>query len=180
MSLMDSNLRLRPATLEDAGHLNTWWNDGAVMAHAGFPDGLGQSLEQTRQAIAYWESARGELFIIEFDHVPVGECNYRILNEHTAECGWKICETAAQNRGHGTRLIRLMLNYLFTDPALQAKTPIYRAIWDTNRNNLRAQHVYEHKIGARRLREQRDAWQDQRGVWQSSVDYEVLKSEYLR
>lgn len=35
------NLTIRQAEVADAKQLAAWWNDGAVMAHAGFPNGLG-------------------------------------------------------------------------------------------------------------------------------------------
>ena len=35
------NLTIRQAEVDDAKQLAAWWNDGAVMAHAGFPNGLG-------------------------------------------------------------------------------------------------------------------------------------------
>ena len=35
------NLTIRQAEASDAKQLATWWNDGAVLAHAGFPTGVG-------------------------------------------------------------------------------------------------------------------------------------------
>ena len=43
---------------------------------------------------------------------------------------------------------------------------------DTNLKNERAQHVYE-QLGFRKLRVNMDSWEDQLGVPQSSVDYEL-------
>ena len=43
------DLLVREATLNDAEQLCTWWNDGAVMAHAGFSNGLGRTVEQIRR-----------------------------------------------------------------------------------------------------------------------------------
>jgi RimJ/RimL family protein N-acetyltransferase len=53
-----------------------------------------------------------------------------------------------------------------------------RIILDTNLNNLRAQHVYE-SLGFRKLRVNENSWQDQLGVWQSSVDYELTKDAFI-
>ena len=39
--LQYENLTIRPAEIADAKQLACWWNDGAVMAHAGFPNGIG-------------------------------------------------------------------------------------------------------------------------------------------
>lgn len=36
----DNNICIRNATSDDAETLCIWWNDGSVMAHAGFPNGL--------------------------------------------------------------------------------------------------------------------------------------------
>lgn len=45
MRIQKDNIVIRSATIHDAIQLNKWWNDGRVMEHAGFPNGLGQSLE---------------------------------------------------------------------------------------------------------------------------------------
>ncbi len=41
MNIQYENLTIRQAEVADAKQLTAWWNDGAVMAHAGFPNGLG-------------------------------------------------------------------------------------------------------------------------------------------
>ena len=41
MYLCHKHLIIRDALVSDAALLCRWWNDGAVMAHAGFPNGLG-------------------------------------------------------------------------------------------------------------------------------------------
>lgn len=42
MHIKYKNLTIRDAMAVDAEQLTAWWNDGAVMAHAGFPNGLGR------------------------------------------------------------------------------------------------------------------------------------------
>ena len=42
MFLKHNNLIIRNATEKDAEQLALWWNDGKIMAHAGFPNGTGQ------------------------------------------------------------------------------------------------------------------------------------------
>ena len=37
MRVDEGELTLRSATIADAEILTEWWNDGGVMAHAGFP-----------------------------------------------------------------------------------------------------------------------------------------------
>lgn len=50
-----------------------------------------------------------------------------------------------------------------------------KIVLDTNLANTRAQHVYE-KLGFKKVRVNVDAWKDQLGQWQSSVDYELSLS----
>ena len=40
------NLTIRQAEAADAKQLAAWWNDGAVMAHAGFPNGVGTTEDE--------------------------------------------------------------------------------------------------------------------------------------
>ena len=51
MDLEHNGLRIRNAVPEDAPILTHWWNDGAVMAHAGFPRGLGLTEEMVENQI---------------------------------------------------------------------------------------------------------------------------------
>ena len=46
MRIQHKNLTIRQAEVTDAKQLAAWWNDGAVMAHAGFPNGLGTTEEE--------------------------------------------------------------------------------------------------------------------------------------
>lgn len=45
MRIEKENIVIRSATVDDAKQLNQWWNDGAVMEHAGFPNGIGSLLK---------------------------------------------------------------------------------------------------------------------------------------
>ncbi len=45
MELKYRDIIIRNAMPEDATLLANWWNDGIVMAHAGFPKGLGTTAE---------------------------------------------------------------------------------------------------------------------------------------
>ena len=167
---------LRSAEMKDAPLLNAWWNDGAVMAHAGFPLGLGQSMEETEEAIRSYAGKLSQLCIIEIDGQPVGEMSFGI-GGHEAAPGWKICNPAFQNQGYGRRIIRMTWDYLFQDEALNAAMPIGRLVWDINLSNTRAQHVYE-ILGARRVGVRENCWEDQLGQMQSAVDYELTRAMY--
>ena len=64
------NLTIRQAEAADAKQLAAWWNDGAVMAHAGFPNGVGTTEEEVARGLG-----KGSLVIQENDRL-IGECNY--------------------------------------------------------------------------------------------------------
>ncbi len=177
MYLENGNLVIRSAEGKDAVQLNTWWNDGAVMAHAGFPNGLGEALEDTIAGIKENEKYLSQRCIIEIDGVLAGEMNFHLLEDNTAEIGIKICETAYQNHGYGSRLIWMLITYLFEDEVLKEKFPVHRIILDTNLKNERAQHVYE-KLGFTKVRVNYGSWRDQLGVLQDSVDYEMTKEQF--
>lgn len=53
-----------------------------------------------------------------------------------------------------------------------------KIILDTNLNNLRAQHVYE-KLGFQKIRVNVDAWKNQLGELQSSIDYELEEKDFI-
>ena len=163
--LHHKNITVRTALPEDAPQLVRWWNDGAVMAHAGFPNGLGTTVEKEAPRMTGWR-----MLILEGER-PIGECNYRDKGERTAEIGIKICETDCQNRGVGRIALSLLIRYLF-------ESGKEKIILDTNLNNLRAQHVYE-TLGFRKLRVNIDSWKDQLGRLQSSVDYELLPADFI-
>lgn len=46
MYLKYKNLTIRNATTDDAELLCSWWNDGKIMAHAGFPNGTGETVQE--------------------------------------------------------------------------------------------------------------------------------------
>lgn len=55
MRLEEGMLCIRDAEADDSAQLVKWWNDGSVMAHAGFPKGLGTTEEQVRAKLARCE-----------------------------------------------------------------------------------------------------------------------------
>lgn len=172
----NNNLVIRSATLEDASLLTTWWNDGTVMAHAGFPLGLNQTIEETKKQIESNFSRLSQLCIIESNNYRIGEVSFGI-GEGYAEIGIKLCESTYQNKGLGTIVLQMLIEFLFHDPKLNQNTQIERIILDTNLTNLRAQHVYEN-LGFKRLSIHYNAWEDQLGTLQSCIDYELTRAQY--
>lgn len=169
--LTHANLRIRGAMLEDAPLLCRWWNDGRVMAHAGFPHGLYTNPEEIREALRADADDTCRRLILEVDGIPVGEMSYRNKGKKTAEIGIKICEVSQQGKGYGTLFLMMLISGLF-------QGGYEKIVLDTNLNNVRAQHVYE-KLGFQRVRVNRDAWMNQLGEPQSSVDYALEKAGFV-
>lgn len=165
MELTYGNVVLRDATKADAEQLTKWWNDGAVMAHAGFPNGLGTTVEKVIAGLG-----AGRLVIEETGRL-IGETCYREADEGVAEIGIKICETDCQNRGLGRIILSMLIAWLF-DSGFQ------KIVLDTNLTNLRAQHVYE-SLGFQKMRINYDSWTDQLGNKQSAVDYELTEDVFI-
>ena len=63
---------IRNATVNDAVILETWWNDGTIMAHAGFPNGTGQTAEEIAEKIKSDADKVHRRMIIELAGVPIG------------------------------------------------------------------------------------------------------------
>lgn len=172
MYLQNGNLTIRNATPEDCKRLSDWWNDGKVMAHAGFPNGLDTTPEKVAQQLSTDDDDKHRRLIIEVDSTPVGEMNFRRKDKESVEIGIKICDFERQEKGHGTKLLQMLINSLFYDIGYD------RIILDTNLNNTRAQHVYE-SIGFKKSQVRTDTWKDQLGRLQSSIDYELHKKDFV-
>jgi RimJ/RimL family protein N-acetyltransferase len=170
MLITKNNLTIRNATAADAEQLCRWWNDGKVMAHAGFPNGLGTTAEEIRESLA-GDTDADRRCIIESGGKPIGEMNYRTKGSGIAEIGIKICEPAEHEKGYGKTLITMFIDALFNQYGYE------KIILDTNVNNKRAQHVYN-KLGFREVSVNHNAWKDQLGEWQSSIDYELTKVDF--
>ena len=150
------NLTIRQAEVADAKQLAAWWNDGAVMAHAGFPNGLGTTEEEIIERFG-----NGCMVIEESDRL-IGECNYRNIADGVADC---------QNRGVGRKVLSMLIGWLF-------RNGYSKIVLDTNLANTRAQHVYE-SLGFCKVRTNIDSWKDQLGQLQSSVDYELVEKDFV-
>lgn len=179
MRIQKDNIVIRSASIDDAVQLNKWWNDGNVMEHAGFPNGIGQSLENTITSIRAWEGKLSQLCIIEIDGKPIGELSYRIKDDNAAYPGWKICDFNYQNQGYGAKIILMLFEFIFTDDSINSKFPMEKIVWDTMIENERAQYVYENKIGARKVGIRKDYWKDQTGRLRTSVEFEISKEEFF-
>jgi RimJ/RimL family protein N-acetyltransferase len=172
MNIKYKELTIRTATDNDSITLLNWWNDGKVMAHAGFPNGLNETVESINKVLLQNRERFFELCIIEFNDTPIGEVNYRKVEDDCVEIGIKICDFAYQNKGYGKLILSMIIEILFND--LEFK----KIILDTNLNNLPAQKLY-HSIGFKELRINKDAWKNQLGELQSSIDYELYRDDFV-
>lgn len=170
MDIRFDGIRIRNAVPADCRQLADWWNDGTVMAHAGFPNGLGTTPDEVGRKIAQDSDEKGRRLIIEYGGRPVGEMNYRNMGGRTAEIGIIICESDHRNRGLGRIILSLFIRELFS-------MGFTKIVLDTNLKNLRAQHVYE-LLGFQKIRVNHNAWRDQLGEWQTSVDYELIPQDF--
>lgn len=167
-----NDISIRNARKEDAKQLCKWWNDGVVMAHAGFPNGLGTTIDEVAARIEKESDETTRRHIILLKDSAIGEMNYRNLGNGTCEIGIKICDTDSQNKGLGKIVLSLFIEGLFNELEYE------RILLDTNLKNKRAQHVYE-QLGFQKVRTNIDAWKDQLGNLQSSIDYELTKQNFI-
>ena len=169
------DLLIREAEVEDAEQLCAWWNDGKVMEHAGFPNGLGTTVDIVRKQIeekTTGGSEKNNRHIIVYKNVPIGEMNYYEVDTSICEIGIKICEFSMQNKGLGKTVLSLFINALFEEYGYN------KIILDTNLKNIRAQHVYE-QLGFKKIRINENSWKDQLGNLQSSVEYELTRDFFV-
>ncbi len=171
MEIIKDDICIRNAGAADCEQLAAWWNDGKVMAHAGFPKGLGITAEKIREEISEDSDDTGRRLIIEYQGVKIGETSFRNMGDGSAEIGIKICEASYQEKGLGKKILSMLIGELFSKG-------YGRIVLDTNLKNTRAQHVYE-ALGFRKKGVRINAWMDQLGELQSAVDYELTPGNFL-
>ena len=183
MRLEQGKLCIKNAEQEDCKQLVSWWNDGAIMAHAGFPNGLGTNEEKVQKQIAADSDDTRRHLVIWYDGNRIGEMSYANLGDsleeteedtienRTADIGIKICNPTFQENGLGKIVLSMLIRELFS----RGYTKI---VLDTNLKNKRAQHVYE-RLGFQKVNIRMDAWIDQVGEKQSVVDYELTKEHFV-
>lgn len=171
MWLQQGDLLIRNASEGDSVQLARWWNDGQVMVHAGFPNGLGTTPEKVAEQLKGDTDETYRRLMVERAGRPIGEMSCRNLGAGTAEIGIKTCDPFEQNKGSGRVLLSMLIRKLFA-------CGYKKIVLDTNLSHTRAQHVYE-KLGFQKVRVNMDAWEDQLGRKQSPVDYVLLKNRFV-
>lgn len=170
MILNYGKIGIRDVTLEDAKQLWKWWNDGKVMAHAGFPNGINITLESVVNQIMN-PNKQEFRHIILYGQRPIGEMVYRKLTAKTCQIGIKICDFSMQNKGIGKIVLSLFIDELFK------KCQYEKIILDTDLNNKRAQHVYE-QLGFKKI-STNNTWIDQVGNIRTIIDYELKRNKFI-
>ena len=170
MHLTHKSIVIRNATSADAPQLAAWWNDGAVMAHAGFPNGLGTTSKKIAESLATDSDDTRRRLILELENRPIGEMCCRNEGNGIAEIGIKICKSTFQEKGIGRIALSMLIQYLFD-------TGYTKIQLDTDLENKRAQHVYE-TLGFTKLRINENSWKNQLGQWRSSVDYALTADNF--
>ncbi|GKX30891.1 acetyltransferase [Vallitalea longa] len=172
MLIQHEDIVIRNAELKDSKILCEWWNNGEIMAHAGFPHGLETTEEKIKNDLKNDSDETRRRLIIEYNIEPIGEMSYRYIGCNTAEMGIKICDVTRQNKGLGTIILKLFITSLFDEYNVK------KIVLDTNLNNKRAQHVYE-KIGFKQVKTNYDSWKNQLGELQSFIYYELSKEHFV-
>lgn len=85
MNIKYNQLCIRNAEKKDCEQLAVWWNDGTVMAHAGFPNGLGTSAAEIEKQIADDSDETRRRLIIEYNDVRIGEMSFYGFENHRYE-----------------------------------------------------------------------------------------------
>ena len=80
MLLQYHDLTVRNATPEDAPQLSLWWNDGRVMAHAGFPLGINETVESIADNLRLDNEQHRRLMVLLSER-PIGEMCYRMVDD---------------------------------------------------------------------------------------------------
>lgn len=171
MKIIHKELCIRNADSTDCIQLARWWNDGGVMAHAGFPAGLGTTAEKIQEQIENDSDDTKRRLMIEYKGSAIGEMSYCNRGNNIAEIGIKICEPDFQEKGLGRVILSMLISQLFA-------MGYGKIILDTNLKNTRAQHVYE-MLGFQRVRINENSWTNQVGEVQSSVDYELVHENFV-
>lgn len=171
MRIQNNDIIIRNADKGDCDQLAAWWNDGSVMAHAGFPLGLNTTAEEIAGQIALDSDETRRRLVIEYQGKRIGEMSFRNKGNNNAEIGIKICEPAFQEKGLGRVVLSMLISELFF-------RGYSKIVLDTNLNNSRARHVYE-KLGFRKVQIHENSWKNQLGELQSSVDYELIPEDFI-
>ena len=139
MNIYYNQLRIRNAEKKDCEQLARWWNDGKVMVHAGFPNGLGTSVAEIEKQIANDSDKTKRRLVIEYKEKLIGEMSFYVYENAKYEIGIKICEFDYQEKGLGRMVLSMLIEELFNMGA-------QLIFLDTNLNNTRARECCANRV----------------------------------
>lgn len=179
--IIGKNIIIRQYELEDEKYIYKWWNDGKVMAHAGFYSGLMKSREAIKLDILQ-EVQKNELypkskrFMIckKESLIPIGGLCYNDWDSKNQKCeiGIKICDIAEQGKGYGEDALHNFLKYLFRHLNLN------KIELTAMKDNNKAQNLYK-KLGFKEIGIIREGYFDSRyGKFVDVVYMDLLKKDF--
>ena len=172
LHLSKNEYSLTQARKKDIPHLLAWWNDGKVMAHAGFPNGLNKTYDDVLKEIKSNTKNKRRL-IIRYSSKEIGEMAYSKVDDGIYEIGIKICDETYQNKHLGPTYLQMLIEYLFEE--LNAN----KIILDTDLENKRAQKVYE-RLGFTNKKVHLNSWTNQLNEIRSSVSYSLSRNDFKK
>ena len=146
MNILGPRIRIRPTRHGDLPFLQALWNDGTVMRHKGYPNGM----DVTAQCMERWwattpQSQQFDLSLsslatphctIELlDSTPIGELTYTLDAHKRAHVDLKLSQTYWR-QGYATEAMILALRELFTT------TGITKVLTEPTAENIDAHHLY--------------------------------------
>ena len=180
--IIGKEIIIRPVEIGDEEYLYKWWNDGAMMSHAGFAFGTLESKEVIRlNILKNAEEAKPfsnkKLFILcrKEDLKPIGEMSYSgwDIRNQKCEIGIKICESLYQGNGYGVDALYHFIDFLFRHLNLN------KIDLTTMEDNNRAKNLYK-KLGFKEIGVIRKAYFDSRsGDFSNAIYMDILKEEWL-
>lgn len=171
MNITYQDLCIRNAEAEDCQQLAKWWNDGEVMANAGFPNGLGISEREIEVQIANDSDDTKRRLMVEYQGKAFGEMVYSVYDHVNVKIGFNFCEKAFR----GNKLGRIVLSMLIDELFHRGAKKIFL---DTNLHNTQAQYVYD-ILGFKRVGIRENAWRNQVGELQTFLDYELAPADFI-
>ena len=131
-------LNIRPTETKDLEHVMNLWNDGEVMRHVGFPEGIGGDLEKMKAWFARLaQNPMAAHFSIFDDEDYLGESFYRVLDGHDLAA----MDIKLFPKGRGRGIARTALGFAL-DAVFENKLAS-RAYVDPHLDNLKAVALYE-------------------------------------
>jgi len=150
MNVLGSRIRIRPTRREDFSFLQALWNDGSVMRHLGYPNGMHVTdscmerwwsiTPQAQHSDARLSSFATPHCMLELiDGTPIGELLYSLDAHQRARIDLKLAR-AYWGKGLATEALQLTLRELF------ATSAVSRVIVEPAAENAAARQVL-HRCG---------------------------------